>query len=189
MMPKIITRVRGEVEGVQIEVMDCCLHLKAQLLRRLGCGSRLYFSGTPNLISAIGLIAPSSLSCCSVFGRIDSPPYFKCFLSFNTLNDVKQVMSSCVPFFLRLRSAASQALATTARRTHLRTYASTPSGKTTQPHRPGGQGDRLRIFPLIFIFCAATGTYVLMVRQRAKQAEEEAQAYRFKSSAAASRRQ
>ena len=101
-----------------------------------------------------------------------------------------RVMTSRLPSLLSRRTALfyTPPVVSTCSRPQLREYASAPTGKTAQtsPRRPGGQGDRLRIFPLIFIFCAATGTYVLMVRQRAKQAEENTN--RFKPSAAASRK-
>lgn len=125
-----------------------------------------------------------------VFEVLTAPHAFNAAHLLSVQKKLLQVMTSRIPASLYHRIATSQTPLSIGRRgPQLRTYASTPTGKATQPHRPGGQGDRLRIFPLIFLFCAATGTYVLMVRQRAKQAAEEAQAYRFKSSAAASRRQ
>ena len=51
-----------------------------------------------------------------------------------------------------------------------------PASKPQQPkakstHQPGGQGDRLSVLPFILIFFAGTGSYLWLVKSRAKQAQ------------------
>lgn len=48
------------------------------------------------------------------------------------------------------------------------------SGKPPQSsHRPGGQSDQVKFFPLLAIFLLGTGAYVYMVKKRAALPQQE----------------
>lgn len=49
-----------------------------------------------------------------------------------------------------------------------RLYSSQSPKQST--HRPGGRGERMPIIPFVAILVGTSGTYMLMVRQRANQA-------------------
>lgn len=55
------------------------------------------------------------------------------------------------------------------------TYSTAPSNKKPPPpsgHQPGGLGERMSFFPFLFLFLAGSGSYVLLVKQRANQSQQ-----------------